>query len=123
MKSSKARGSRTDKHDKEVKEMNINFTSKLREKAVADCYEESSPSSEGDSKRSNVFTRLSNSCRSKKSNTRVSVSSRRNRKQRMGAPKKRQSNSGKLITLNLDMGKRGFYILHGLHNQDPFDIA
>ena len=36
---------------------------------------------------------------------------------------KSKSPEGRLITLNLDMGHRGLFVLHGLDNQDPSDIA
>ena len=34
-----------------------------------------------------------------------------------------KENRGQLITLNLDLGSRGFYVLHGLTSQTPTQIA
>mgnify|MGYP000123431498 CR=1 FL=1 len=70
-------GGRTDKHNKKVKEGNVNFSRRLLEKAKEDKYESSEASSENE----------------------IDIS-----------PAK-----GELITLNLDLGGRGIFILHGLN--------
>lgn len=90
--SSSSRGdlTKTSYYNRKVREGNTDFTSKLREKLRDDIYEDSSSS-----------------------NTDGTFSSHHSA---LDAEESKQEHSqqGQLITLNLDMGKRGIYVLHGL---------
>lgn len=104
-KSNTNNSSKADTYNRKVREQNLNFTSKLREKLQYDHYEESSGATYSPKSDSMGFD----------------VSSKR----RYKVERRRESEGleGQLITLNLDMGHRGVYVLHGLDTQDPRDIA
>ena len=84
---------------------------------ASDCFEDSSEtSSDGLSDDENVHM----SPQSSKSPDILMKKMRKFRQQQIGASDK---GNGQLITLNLDMGHRGVFVLHGLHNQNPNVIA
>ena len=85
-------GGKTDKHNGEVKERNINFTEKLQSAFRKDVYEESSPSTDEEQ----------------------GEESKKGFDHFFKHKKDRKHKEGNLITMNLDLGKRGLYILQGL---------